>query len=61
VPQLQQPARHTPWATSCRNPWAASSRNARATSSESALQKARIFINYDHDCPLRHHIRVQPP
>ena len=36
VPQLQQPARHTPWATSCRNPWAASSRNARATSSESA-------------------------
>lgn len=36
MPQLQQPARHVPWATSCRNPWAASSRNARATSSESA-------------------------
>ena len=36
--QLQQPARHAPWATSCRNPWAASFRNARATSSESARQ-----------------------
>jgi hypothetical protein len=42
VPQLQQPARHTPWATSCRNPWAASSRNARATSSESAHQSTRV-------------------
>src|SRR5665213_3153610 len=38
--QLQQPARHAPWATSCRNPGAASSRNARATSSESAFERA---------------------
>jgi hypothetical protein len=25
-----------------------------------ALQKARIVIDDDHDCRLRHHIRVQP-
>jgi hypothetical protein len=24
-----------------------------------ALQKARIVIDHDYDCPLRHHIRAQ--
>jgi hypothetical protein len=33
-------------------PWCANSR--------AALQKARIVIDHDHDCRLRHHIRVQP-
>ena len=35
-------------------PWCA---NSRAT----LFRRPGIVINCDHDCPLRHHIRVQPP